>query len=82
MRDDFQITLPPIDTLVALLDAAIGGDGGARMTGGGFGGAVVAVLPQARVGTVSEAVLAGYRTPAGDAPDIFVERASTGAALL
>ena len=36
MRDDFEITVPPIDNLVSLLQAAIGSHGGARMTGGGF----------------------------------------------
>ncbi len=43
MRDDFEITLPEIDMLVASLAAVIGGIGGARMTGGGFGGCVVAL---------------------------------------
>ena len=43
MRDDFEITLPEIDQLVATLADATGGVGGARMTGGGFGGCVVAL---------------------------------------
>ena len=38
MRDDFQITVPAIDRLADIANAAIGGAGGARMTGGGFGG--------------------------------------------
>ncbi len=82
MRDDFEISLPPIDALVALLQAAIGGDGGARMTGGGFGGAVVAVLPNAKVEAVLSAVKAGYRTPDGGEPMILVERGCHGASLV
>lgn len=82
MRDDFQITLPAIDALVALLQDAIGSEGGARMTGGGFGGAVVALLPQERVAAVETAVLAGYRTPAGEPPLIMLERPAAGASLL
>ena len=82
MRDDFAITLPAIDRLVALLQAAIGSAGGARMTGGGFGGAVVAILPQARVEAVRDAVLAGYRTPDGQVPQIMIEQAAAGASLL
>jgi galactokinase len=45
MRDDFQITVPAIDLIVEIADGVIQGHGGARMTGGGFGGSVVALLP-------------------------------------
>jgi len=82
MRDDFQITLPAIDALVALLQQAIGSHGGARMTGGGFGGAVVALLPVAEVERVRAAVLAGYRTPAGEPPLIMIETPAAGASLM
>jgi galactokinase len=82
MRDDFAITLPPIDALVYLLQQAIGDQGGARMTGGGFGGAVVALMPSAETARVAAAVRAGYRTPAGDEPAIMLETASAGASFV
>ncbi len=82
MRDDFEISLPAIDGLVALLQTSIGDDGGARMTGGGFGGAVVAVVHDARVDEVVAAVKAGYRTPVGGQPMILVERGCHGASLV
>ena len=82
MRDDFAITLPAIDGLVALLQDAIGSAGGARMTGGGFGGAVVALLPAEEVERVRAAVLAGYRTPAGGPPLVMVETPAAGASLI
>ncbi|MFN9578633.1 MAG: galactokinase [Novosphingobium sp.] len=82
MRDDFEITLPAIDGLVALLQDAIGSAGGARMTGGGFGGAVVALLPAEQVERVRAAVLAGYRTPAGGPPLVMVETPAAGASLI
>jgi galactokinase len=82
MRDDFNITLPAIDQLVDLLAAEIGSRGGARMTGGGFGGAVVALMPEAVVPQVAEAVLHKYRTPAGTPPTILHEKASAGASIL
>jgi len=82
MRDDFQITLPAIDALVALLQDAIGGAGGARMTGGGFGGAVVALLPPSEVERVRGAVLAGYHTPAGQPPLVMIEAPAAGASLI
>lgn len=46
MRDDFEITPPEIDRLVATISDALGGMGGVRMTGGGFGGCVVAITRQ------------------------------------
>jgi galactokinase len=82
MRDHFEITLPAIDRLVDILCDAVGKNGGARMTGGGFGGAVVALLPQEEVDRVVEAVTSKYFTPTGDSPEILIERASAGAALL
>ena len=79
---DFAITVPDTDRLAALLNRAIGAEGGARQTGGGFGGAVVALLRQDRVAAVRAAVLAGYRTPAGDPPELVEALPSPGAALL
>jgi galactokinase len=82
MRDDFAITLPAIDQLVALLQEAIGPMGGARMTGGGFGGAVVAILPRAQEKYVTEAVHKNYRTPSGTLPLIMRETASNGVSFV
>ena len=82
MRDDFEITVPAIDQLVALMQSAIGSEGGARMTGGGFGGACVALLSAARVAEVRAAIEAGYLTPDGHKPLIMVERPGPGVALL
>jgi galactokinase len=49
LRDQFEVSVPAVDRLVDLANAAIGPNGGARMTGGGFGGAVVAVLERSAV---------------------------------
>ena len=48
LREDFETSVPDVDRLIETLDTAIGERGGARMTGGGFGGAVVAVCDRAR----------------------------------
>ena len=82
MRDDFEITVPAIDELVALLQREIGDEGGARMTGGGFGGCVIALLPQHRVEAVSQAVREQYRAPNGQPVMIHVCRPGPGARLL
>ena len=82
MRDDFEITLPAIDRLVSILADAIGEAGGARMTGGGFGGAVVALVAKDRLVRTIDAVLQHYRTAVGKRPEIMVEQPSAGASLI
>jgi galactokinase len=85
MRDDFEITVPAVDALAALMHAAItegGREGGARMTGGGFGGCVIGVMPQSRVAAVRTAVLEGYRSPQGEAAWLLECRAVDGASVL
>lgn len=77
MRDDFEITVGRIDLAVSSLLAA--GALGARMTGGGFGGSVIALVAAERsrdlVGSVTEAFAA-----AGLArPRSFLARPSAGA---
>jgi len=75
---DFGITVPQTDRLAALLNAAIGAEGGARQTGGGFGGAVVAVMRADRVAAVRDAVIDGYPT----VPAISVEIPADGAGII
>lgn len=82
MRDDFEVSLPAIDQLQQLLVDAIGEAGGARLTGGGFGGAVVALLPERDIERIHTTVAGKYRTPSGDAPTILLERPGTGASLI
>jgi galactokinase len=79
MRDDFEITVPAVDQLAAIMVAPLNGDGGARMTGGGFGGCVIAVAPDARVSSVVKAIADQYRTPEGLPADVFVCQPSAGA---
>lgn len=79
MRDDFEITVPAIDRLAELLRAAIGPDGGARMTGGGFGGCVVAVLRESLVPHVLDSVRRDYRTPGGELAQVYHLHAVDGA---
>lgn len=58
MRDDFEITVPEIDDLVA---SAVGfGALGARMTGGGFGGCIVACVPSVALDSWREQLLAKH----------------------
>ncbi|UPT56763.1 galactokinase [Dickeya zeae] len=79
MRDDFEITVPPIDTLVEIVKAVIGDEGGVRMTGGGFGGCIVALIPQQQVTAVQNAVMREYPAKTGLQPTCYVCQASSGA---
>lgn len=65
MRDDFEITIPEIDYLVEIAQQAIGKDGGARMTGGGFGGCIVCLVPNDKVETLRQAVAESYEKRTG-----------------
>ncbi|MCV2364417.1 galactokinase [Paucibacter sp. DJ1R-11] len=79
MRDDFEITTPAIDQLASLLQNVVGNAGGARMTGGGFGGCVIALLPQALVPAAKAALEAGYRSPEGLPALVYLCEAGAGA---
>ncbi len=79
MRDDFNITVPAIDTLVNILAVAGEGKAGARMTGGGFGGCVVAVAPAAVIPRLAAAVEVHYQDQTGCIPTLIRAKASAGA---
>lgn len=82
MRDDFEITVPAIDRLVEIVKGAIGAAGGVRMTGGGFGGCVVALVPEHLVEDARHAVARDYRAPNGEQATVHVCRAAAGAGRL
>ena len=73
LRDLFEVSEPSVDRLVEVLDTAVGYQGGARMTGGGFGGAVVAVLPRSEVGRVRACLDRSYTPPGGAPLEILIE---------
>jgi galactokinase len=80
MRDDYEISCPELDVLVAAaLDA---GALGARMTGGGFGGCAVVLAGADAVDTVLGAVRTAFAEHGYDEPTSFVAAASPGARRL
>ena len=78
MRDDYEITTPEIDALVALgqADPAIYG---ARMTGGGFGGAVVMLARAGEGRAAAERIAAAYGAQVGRQATILAPLAIDGA---
>ena len=81
MRDDFEITVPQIDYLVELAQLVIGKTGGARMTGGGFGGCIVALAPHDKVEEVRKIIADNYEKQTGLKEDFYVCTASQGVSL-
>jgi galactokinase len=77
MRDDFRITIPELDVAVDTLLAA--GALGARMTGGGFGGCVIGLLPSSTTDAAFDAVRAAYAEHGFRAPTAFEAAPSAGA---
>ena len=76
MRDDFEISVAELDTAVdtALENGAIG----ARMTGGGFGGAAIALVAHADLPRVSDAVEQAFADAGFTTPHIFTVSPSEG----
>src|SRR5690606_30168131 len=76
MRDDFEISIPELDLAVATaLDA---GALGARMTGGGFGGAAIALVDRDLVPAVTDAVRGAFRAASYADPHVFTVHPSEG----
>ncbi|GIE27808.1 galactokinase [Actinoplanes italicus] len=80
MRDDFEITVDQVD--VAVESALTAGAYGARMTGGGFGGCVLALIDADRADTTAAAVAEAYEQKGFTAPTSWVATAGPGATRL
>jgi galactokinase len=77
MRDDYEITVPEVDTAVEAALAA--GAYGARMTGGGFGGCVLALVDADAVDRTEAAVAKAYEAAGYMKPEVFPATPSAGA---
>ncbi|AUG80535.1 galactokinase [Kitasatospora sp. MMS16-BH015] len=77
LRDDFQVSCAELD---AAVEAALGaGALGARMTGGGFGGSAIALVPVPAAEAVAEAVTARFAVEGFAEPSVFAVRADEAA---
>jgi galactokinase len=80
MREDFEITTEHIDLIADTAVAA--GALGARMTGGGFGGCVIALAPAAKSDHIADAIRRAVADGGYNAPTIVRTNAGAGAHLL
>lgn len=81
LHHDFEVTVPELDLLVELA-CAQAGVLGARMTGAGFGGCTVALMPTGAVDDYVANVVPAYTTRTGLAPRVFTCEASAGASVV
>ncbi|HZA72305.1 MAG TPA: galactokinase [Propionibacteriaceae bacterium] len=77
MRDDFEITVPTVD--LAVETARARGAFGARMTGGGFGGCIIALVPAGASAEVAAGITERFAAAGFDPPAHFVGVPSAGA---
>lgn len=78
LREDYEVSCPELNLAVDTALAA--GALGARMTGGGFGGSAIALVPADREEQVRNAVLRGFGSL--KTPDIFTVLPADGAQRL
>jgi len=83
LRTDYHVSSTELDELVA--QAKEGGAAGARLTGAGFGGCIVALSERSTVDGVLDALISGYYEPRRMVKDldsrIFIAVPSAGASL-
>jgi len=77
LRDDFEVSCPELDLVVET--AGQHGALGTRMTGGGFGGSAIVLVPEQSVDDVSDAVAAGFAENGWPEPGFLLGRPSEGA---
>ncbi len=76
LRDDFAVSCPELDYMVSLANE--NGSLGSRMTGAGFGGSTVNIIPKDAFDGFSKAVSAGFTDRFGVTPDIILANPSDG----
>jgi len=80
MRDDFEITVPQVD--LAVETARASGALGARMTGGGFGGCIIALVELGDSELIGEAIVESFTAAGYGPPAYFTAVPSAGAQRL
>jgi galactokinase len=80
MRDDFEITVPQVDLAVDVARAS--GALGARMTGGGFGGCIIALVPAGKAEQMGGEIVRSFADAGYGPPAHFAALPSAGAQRL
>ncbi|HMP42583.1 MAG TPA: galactokinase [Roseiflexaceae bacterium] len=77
LRDDYEVSIPAMDALVAAAQQ-VPGCYGSRLTGAGFGGCTISLVDPTAVDLFRSSVAEAYRHATGHDATIYVCRASNG----
>ena len=80
MRDDYEISTPELDAFVEA--AGENGAPGARLTGAGFGGCAIALMPSGNIGTLAESCRRAFADRGFGEPEFYEFVPSTGAEVV
>ncbi|MCB0158671.1 MAG: galactokinase [Caldilineaceae bacterium] len=81
LRDDYEVSSPALDAMVAAMHSAPGCYG-ARLTGAGFGGCAVALVKPGSEQAVADAVYQQYPKATNIWPEVYTSPASAGARVI
>ena len=71
LAEDYEVSCAELDAMTDALQA-MEGVAGAKMTGAGFGGAVVALVASERLASVCETLPKAYEARTGRVPELLV----------
>jgi galactokinase len=78
LRDDYEVSCPELDVMADIV-SGLDGVFGARMTGGGFGGCVVALADaSSATDEVRQTIRERYEANTGRRPDVWITAAGDG----
>ena len=81
LRDNFEVTNRDLDLMAALAQESVGCYG-ARMTGGGFGGCVVALVREDRAESFAAEIAKDYYEVTDLDPQVYICSATAGASIV
>jgi galactokinase len=81
LKDDYEVSCPELDTMVEIAWEQKG-IYGARMTGGGFGGCTVNLVPEERCKAFCKQIAARYEERTGLKPGVYVCSSAPSAQVL
>ena len=80
MRDDYEISTPELDAFVETARST--GAPGARLTGAGFGGCAIALMPSGNTGTLAEACRQVFADRGFERPEFYEFVPAAGAEVV
>lgn len=82
LRDDYEVSIEEIDFLVDTIYKFGSGKAAARITGGGFGGCVVALVQKGYAEQLHREVIEAYKEKYGIDAEVYFTKAANGAQYL